>query len=127
MSPKTPTTSVASLAPVASAAPLTSSSNVAPKGEAAGPASELPPLRERELAQLVNIGPFTARRLQSIGLRRPADLEALGAVAAYRSLAAAWPDDTTVFTLYALQGALMDLRWDALPDDVRADLWSSVA
>lgn len=113
--------------PAAFLASVSSSTAGALKANPAVPASEAPPFRERELAQLVNIGPFTARRLQSIGLRRPVDLEAVGAVAAYRSLAAAWPDDTTVFTLYALQGALMDLRWDALPDEVRADLWSSVA
>ncbi len=85
------------------------------------------PLRERKLSELVNIGPFTARRLESIGLRTPGDLEAMGAVAVYRRLAEAWPEDTTVYTLYALQGALMDMRWDALPEDVQASLGAEVA
>ena len=91
------------------------------------PASLRQPARDRQLGELVNIGPFTARRLQSIGLRTPSDLEALGAVEAYRRLAAAWPDDTTIFTLYALQGALLDLRWDALPEGLKDALGDAVA
>lgn len=79
------------------------------------------------LAQLTNIGPFTLRRLQSVGVRSPEVLRRLGAVATWRRLKAAWPEDTNVTTLYALYGALIGVRWENLPPEVQRELAAEAA
>ncbi len=78
------------------------------------------------LAAVKNIGPITAHRLHEVGVRTLADLEALGAVEAYRRVKAAFPRDTTLVCLYALQGALLDLHWNELPPDLKVQLRADV-
>lgn len=74
-----------------------------------------------ELSLLANIGPAIERRLNEIGVRNRADLQALGPAEAYRRIAAASNGRTVsiCFYLYSLQGALDGLHWDALPRDVK--------
>ena len=74
------------------------------------------------LAALKNVGPVTARRLNDVGIQTVADLEALGPVEAYRHVKTAYPRDTTLICLYALQGALWDMHWSALPGEVKSNL-----
>jgi DNA transformation protein len=69
----------------------------------------------RSLESLVNLGPVAAERLRAVGIETPAQLARVGAVGAYRRLRERFPDDTTQTALYALQGALLDTKWNRLP------------
>jgi DNA transformation protein and related proteins len=70
------------------------------------------------IADLKNIGEVTAARLDQVGIHTPADLEAHGAVEAYRRRKARFPRETTRMCLYALQAALLDVHWmDLSPQD----------
>ena len=79
------------------------------------------------LARMTNIGPFTLRRLQSIGVHSPEILRSLGAVATWRRLKAACPEDTNETTLYAIYGALIGVRWENLPPEVQRELAAEAA
>ncbi|MBL8120696.1 MAG: TfoX/Sxy family protein [Anaerolineae bacterium] len=69
-----------------------------------------------------NIGPKTLERLQAVGVSSLEDLEAMGAVEVYRQIKAAYPRDVSIVALYALQGALLNLHWNALPPEMKAEL-----
>jgi DNA transformation protein len=56
-----------------------------------------------------------------VGITCYEDLERLGSVAAYALVADRRPE-VSLNLLYALEGALLDVRWDLLSGDVRADL-----
>ena len=89
-----------------------------------GESDRVPDARDAatELTALRNLGPVTAERLLAVGVRTLAELDALGAVEAYRRVKAAYPRDTTLVCLYALQGALWDVHWAHLLPDVKAQL-----
>jgi DNA transformation protein len=74
------------------------------------------------LPTLLNLGPVTARRLQAVGLHTPVDLERIGSVEAFLRVEQEFPHDTTLVLLYALEGALQNVPWTALPKGVKADL-----
>lgn len=70
---------------------------------------------------LPNIGPALASRLLAAGVRSPAELAALGPVAA--TLAVHDPGDPACYnTLYALAGALAGVRWHDLEPQTRQGL-----
>ena len=75
-----------------------------------------------DVEHLKNIGPTTAQWLHEAGLHTKADLEEIGAVMAYKVLQHQRPRQVNIMLLYALQGALMDLSWSALPPDLKAQL-----
>ncbi len=64
--------------------------------------------------QLKNIGPKTAALLREAGIHTRADLQAIGAVMAYKILKYRFRSITAV-ALYALHGALEDVHWNSLP------------
>jgi len=74
------------------------------------------------LSALRNLGPASARWLAEAGIRTESDLRALGAVAAYRRVKHIYPREVTLLMLYALEGALRDVPWNALPENVKARL-----
>lgn len=76
----------------------------------------------RPLSALRNLGPASARWLAEAGIRTESDLRAFGAVAAYRRVKHMRPREVTLLMLYALEGALRDVPWNALPEDVKARL-----
>lgn len=79
------------------------------------------------LDQLKNIGPTVARRLHEVGIHSREDLEALGPVEAYKRIRARMMGTTPkCYYLYSLQGALLDVHWDDLSDEVKADLAQAV-
>ena len=63
---------------------------------------------------LKNIGPKTAAWLHDIGIHTLDDLEAMGAVMAYKILKHQRPGQVTILLLYALDGALSGKHWNAL-------------
>jgi DNA transformation protein len=81
----------------------------------------------RALEDLRNLGPVTARRLAAVGIADEAALRGLGPVAAYARLRHAYPRETGLNALWAIAGALADLPWNRLPDDLKARLRAEVA
>jgi DNA transformation protein len=79
-----------------------------------------------ELSAIRNIGPKTMSWLHAVGIHTQADLEDLGAVEAYKRLKAAFPHKVTLNALYGLQGAILNIHWNALPPDMKADLKAQV-
>jgi len=75
-----------------------------------------------DVEQLKNIGPTTAQWLRDIGIHTKADLEEIGAVMAYKVIQHQKPTRVNLLLLYALQGALLDVEWNALPPGVKEQL-----
>ena len=71
---------------------------------------------------LKNIGETTAQWLHDAGIHTKADLEEAGAVMAYKVIQHQRPQKVNILLLYALQGALMDVHWNALPPDLKDQL-----
>ncbi len=71
--------------------------------------------------ELKNLGPVSLRWLADAGIRTRADLERVGSVVAFRKVAEAGHKPSANL-LYALEGALLDLRWDLLGEDVKHNL-----
>jgi len=74
-----------------------------------------------ELGSLKNIGPKTERWLNGLGLYTRGDLEKVGPVTVYEVLKGEGHPVSPVL-LYALQGALMDVPWNALPEALKERL-----
>ena len=71
--------------------------------------------------RLLNLGPKSASWLEQVGIRTRADLERIGSVAAYLEVRDAGLE-SSLNLLWALEGALLDVRWDRLPPPVKEDL-----
>ena len=74
------------------------------------------------LAALKNLRRATERRLREVGVHTPGELEALGALVACCRVKLACSRDTPLVLLYALQSALLDLHWNALPPGLQEQL-----
>jgi TfoX-like protein len=75
-----------------------------------------------DLLRLKNIGPASVRQLREVGIEDAASLRKFGAIAAYRRLKHAFPRETSLLMLYALEGALRDCHWNQLPPGVKEKL-----
>ena len=73
-------------------------------------------------AGLRNLGPASAHWLVAAGVETPDDLRRLGAVEAFRRVAAHRAGDVSANLLYALAGALADRSWLDFTPAERADL-----
>ncbi len=78
-----------------------------------------------ELLKLKNIGPDSAQKLQAVGIHSRRQIESLGAVAVYWLLRERYP--VSLNMLWALQGALLDLPYNRLPEDMREALLAELA
>ena len=77
-----------------------------------------------KLTDLPNIGPEAARWLVAAGIRTPAELRRRGAVGAAAAIRRLRPDDPPCRSLLAgLEGAVRGIRWHAIPQTERDDLW----
>lgn len=76
----------------------------------------------RALLGLKNIGPKTVGWLEAVGIRDKDDLIAAGAVEVYIRLKHTFPEHVSLVALWALQGAIMGLPFNEIPDDVKTDL-----
>ncbi|WP_075184946.1 TfoX/Sxy family protein [Teredinibacter haidensis] len=74
-----------------------------------------------ELLGLKNLGMASVNILQAIGINNYDDLSQMGAVEAYCRIKARGIHVSKVM-LYALQGALMDVHWNDLSPDLKAQL-----
>jgi len=75
-----------------------------------------------DLEQLKNLGPISAARLREVGIATPEQLRQVGAIEAYVRLKRAFPAKTTEIALYALHGAVTNVRWYTLADEIRGAL-----
>ena len=73
------------------------------------------------LRELLNLGPASEAMLHTAGITGVEQLEELGSIEAYLRVREVRPDASRN-SLYALEGALLDVRWDLLPKDLRARL-----
>ena len=73
------------------------------------------------LSDLLNLGPTSSGWLRDVGIETYEDLERLGSVQAFL-LVDASREGVSLNLLWALEGALRDVRWDLLPPEVRAEL-----
>ncbi len=74
-----------------------------------------------KLSALKNIGPRSAHWLASAGVGSVEALRALGSVKAYvRLKKLGYP--VSLNLVYAIEGALIDLHWNALPPELKARL-----
>lgn len=76
---------------------------------------------EIPITELRNLGPASARMLASINIFTRADLERVGPVLAYRILKEV-RTGVSLNLLYAMHGALTDIRWDQLSKETREEL-----
>ena len=76
---------------------------------------------KRPIKSLLNLGPKSSAWLTDVGILTRADLERVGSVGAYRAVVEAG-HAASVLLLYALEGALLDLRWDRLSDAIKRNL-----
>lgn len=73
------------------------------------------------LDQMMNIGKEMKAKLYSIGIRSSKDLIHLGSKEAFIQLKEVYPNVCLVH-LYALEGAILNIEYDKLPDQVKCDL-----
>lgn len=74
--------------------------------------------------KLKNIGPTIAKRLNAIGVYSLADLDEMTPALAYTKMAQKYPEKNLpiCYYLYSLQGALLDMHWDDIPEKLKAEL-----
>jgi DNA transformation protein len=80
------------------------------------------PSRSRRLSHLVNIGAKTEQLLNEVGIYTQQELQELGPVEAWSRLKRLHPETGTLTWLYILQGALLGLPWNNLPQEVVENL-----
>jgi DNA transformation protein len=71
-----------------------------------------------------NIGTTILKRLNEIGIYSLADLADITPVKAYKKICEQNTGETfpVCYYLYSLEGALLELHWDDLPEDLKKDL-----
>jgi len=78
------------------------------------------------LPRIKNMGPKSTDWLNDIGVFTLEDIERQGVVSVYKRLKASRPNISLVM-LWALQGAVMNLHWKWLPEEVKAELLQEIA
>ncbi|MFV3406858.1 MULTISPECIES: TfoX/Sxy family protein [Pseudomonas] len=69
-----------------------------------------------ELQHLKNLGKTSAQWLHAVGIHSASDLRRLGAVGAYQAVRTRGFRASKVL-LYAIEGALLDMHWNDLPEE----------
>ena len=72
-----------------------------------------------EIEKTRNIGEFLGKRLRSVGIDSKEQLLVLGDDAAFGRLIARFPEDACTHTRLALAGAVRDVRWFGLSDEIK--------
>ena len=57
--------------------------------------------------------------MEAVGIRTLADLERVGVVPAYKQVKELFPDKVSFNLLWALQGAMLGIKWNHLPEEIR--------
>lgn len=69
-----------------------------------------------------NMGPKSREWLASVGVHTLDDVANLGVVETYKRVKTAYPEKVTLNMLWGLQAALLGIRWDELPPDIKSEL-----
>jgi DNA transformation protein len=69
-----------------------------------------------------NIGPKSSDWLASVGVNNLDAVARLSVMETYIRVKAAYPEKVSLNLLYGLQAALLDLPWNELPPDIKAEL-----
>jgi DNA transformation protein len=78
------------------------------------------------LNQLKNFGPKSRAWLEAIGITTLEQIEQEGVVEVYRRLKMHFPQNVSLNLLYALQAAVLNIHWNALPPELKAELRAQV-
>jgi DNA transformation protein and related proteins len=76
----------------------------------------------KSVRDLNNIGLKTAMWLESIEIKTLKDIETLGVIEVYQRLKLAYPEKVSLNALWALQGAVLDIPWNQLPESMKENL-----
>lgn len=81
-------------------------------------------LKTNDLAKAKNIGKTIEKRLNEIGVFSLADLAEITSIEAFKRIRNNYPGRTipVCYYLYSLEGALLNLHWNDLPDDLKEEL-----
>ena len=69
-----------------------------------------------------NLGPKSAEQIIAVGVDGPDEIRALGAAEVFHRVKSRFPDSTSLNLLWALQGALMEVHWHDIPDEIKHQL-----
>ena len=83
-------------------------------------------VRSMRLSNLVNIGAKTEHLLQEVGVSTQQELQAIGPVEAWRRIKRLHPEQATLTSLYRLQGALLGVPWNTLPEEIMEQLLDEI-
>lgn len=76
---------------------------------------------------MLNLGPKSAAMLAQAGYHSPEHIRRDGAALTFARLQIAAGGRVSRVMLWALQGALMELHWQLVPDEIRTQLLDDVA
>jgi DNA transformation protein and related proteins len=62
------------------------------------------------------------RELSNIGPKTATWLEAVGVIEVYKRLKVLYPEKVSLNALWALQGVILDIPWNQLPESMKEDL-----
>jgi len=74
------------------------------------------------LVAMPNIGKELAKKLTFAEISSPEELRFLGSKNAFLKIKTIYPEDACINMLYALEGAIQDIRWHHLDKNTKADL-----
>lgn len=74
-----------------------------------------------KLSKLPNIGKVVEKQLNDVGINTFEELKKIGSREAWIKIKEADPS-TCLNKLYALEGAIMGIRWHNLPDEIKREL-----
>lgn len=83
--------------------------------------------KAKKLSDYKNLGKKSETLLNQVGIFTIEDIEAIGVVEVWKRVKAIQPKASL---MGALQGALMNIHWNLLPDEIKADIrrqWKSEA
>jgi hypothetical protein len=78
------------------------------------------------MSKLRNLGPKSSEWLSAVGVHSLEDVERLGVVETYLRVKAAFPDRVSLNMLWGLQGAVMEIPWNQIPEDIKLDLLKQI-
>ena len=76
----------------------------------------------RCIASLKNLGPKSAEQIVAVGIDGPDEIRELGAAEVFHRVKSRFPDSTSLNLLWALQGALMEVHWHDVPDEIKRQI-----
>lgn len=74
------------------------------------------------ISYLINIGAKTERWLNEVGIYTKEQLQEIGSVETWKRIKRIYPEKASDTLLYKLQGALLNVPWSVLSEEVREEL-----